>query len=81
MTPPSCTEKFVGEIALHLRWENSKKAYSFPTISNKWGRMALHLGREYPFEHTNTNFIFKWLIYGLVKSIGIDFDYLTVVHR
>ena len=23
-----------------------------PTISNRWGRIALHLGRDYPFEHT-----------------------------
>ena len=22
-----------------------------PTISNRWGRIALHLGRDYPFEH------------------------------
>ena len=47
------------EIALHLRWKN---ACSFPTISNRWRRIALHLGKDYPFivelEHTKTNYIF-----------------------
>ena len=28
-------------------------------------------------EHTKTNYIFKWLIYGSVMSIGIDFEHLT----
>ena len=39
------------------RWKNFKKACFFPTISNRWGRTALYLGRDYnwatPFEfHT-----------------------------
>ena len=44
-----------------------------PTISNRWGRIALYLGRNYPFEHIKkTNLTLKWMIYGSVKSIGID---------
>ena len=36
------------------------------------GRIALYLGRDYPFGHTKTNFILKWTIYGPVRNIGID---------
>ena len=33
-----------GEIALHLRLKNFKIDCSFPSISNRWRRIALHLG-------------------------------------
>ena len=59
VTPSSCREKFVREIALHLRWKNFKKACSFPTISNRWGRTALHLGRDYLFKYTKTSLLFS----------------------
>ena len=36
----------------------------------------MHLGRNYAFEHTNTNYIFKWMIYGSVGNLGVDFEYL-----
>ena len=39
--------RFVGEITLHLRWKNFKKDFSFQTIWNRWGRIALYLGRDY----------------------------------
>ena len=66
LAPSSCRERFVQEIALHLRL---KKAYSFPTIADRWGKIALYLGKDYPFivEHTETNYIFKWMIYGPVS--------------
>ena len=70
-------KRLVGEIALHLRWKNFKKDYSVPTISNRLKRIALHLhgvGRDYPFEHTKTNYIFKWMIYGSVRNLRIDFE-------
>ena len=43
------------------------------------GKDSSVLERDYPFivEHTKTSYIFKWMIYGSVKSIGIDFEYLT----
>ena len=44
-------ERFVGKITLNLRWKNFKKDYSFPTVS-RWGRVALHLERDYTFEQT-----------------------------
>ena len=34
-------------MAVHLRWNNFKKAFFFPTISNRWGKIALYLGRDY----------------------------------
>ena len=52
LTPSTYRERFVGEIALHLRWKNFKIDCSLPTISNRWGRNALYLGRDYLFEHT-----------------------------
>ena len=48
-----------------------------PTISNRWRRIALYLGRDYPFEHTKTNYIFKWMIYGSVRNFSVDSEYLT----
>ena len=47
MTSYSCNDRFEGEIAVHLRWKNFKKACFFPTILNRWGRIALYLGRDY----------------------------------
>ena len=32
----SCNDGFEGEMAVHLRWKNFKKACFFPTISNRW---------------------------------------------
>ena len=52
LTPSTYRERFVGEIALHVRWKNFKIDCSLPTISNRWGRIALYLGRDYQFEHT-----------------------------
>ena len=60
LAPSSCRERFVEEIALHLRWKN---ACSFPTISNRWV--------------IRKHYIFKWMIYGSVRSIGIYFEHLT----
>ena len=42
-------------------------------------KIVLHLRRDYPFivEHTKTSYIFKWMIYGSVRSISVDFEYLT----
>ena len=64
----------MGKITLHLRWKNFKKDCSFPTIS-RWGRVALHLGRDYTFEQTKL--YFQWMIYGAVRNIGVDFECLT----
>ena len=47
LTSSSCNDRFDGEIAVHLRWKNFMKACFFPTISNRWGRIALYLGRDY----------------------------------
>ena len=38
-------------IALHLGWTIWKRAYSFLAISNRWGRIAGCLRRDYPFKH------------------------------
>ena len=61
-----------GRIAVYLKWKNFKKACSFLTILNRWGRIALYLGRDYPFQHTKSNFILKFTVYGPVKNMGVD---------
>ena len=47
LTSSSCNDRFEGVMAVHLRGKNFKKACFFPTISNRWGRIALYLERGY----------------------------------
>ena len=47
LTSSSCNDRFEGGMAVHLRWKNFKKVCFFPAISNRWGRIALYLGRDY----------------------------------
>ena len=47
LTSSSCNYRFEGEMAVHLRWKNFKKACFFPTISNRWRRIVLYLRRDY----------------------------------
>ena len=43
----SCNDRFEGVMAVYLRWKNFKKACFFPSISNRRGRIALYLEKDY----------------------------------
>ena len=72
LTSSSCYDRFEGDMTVHLRWKNFKKACLFSTISNRWGRIGLYLGRDYT--HLNIqkiNYIFKWVSKELMRKFVI----------
>ena len=60
LTPSPCAEGLTGKESCAFKRKEASllplvrkdlwEGY-LPTISNRWGKIALHLGRDYPFEH------------------------------